>query len=254
MPCACEPESPYCVHLAGISNNLNKLSILIPVYNEAKTIIPVLEMVSRAPAGGLERELVVVDDGSTDGTRDILGKINPDDYQAKIYFHEKNQGKGAALRTAQGHATGEIIIIQDADLEYSPDEYPELLKPILNGRADVVYGSRLSGGKVTRAFHFTHYLGNKFLSFLTNVLYNSTLTDMETCYKVFKADVFKRINIKSNRFEFEPEITAKVLKQGVRIYELPISYFGRDYTEGKKITWKDGFGAIWALIKYRFCD
>lgn len=231
-----------------------KLSVLIPVYNEAKTIIPVLEMVANAPASGLEKELVVVDDGSTDGTREILKELDGAKYGAKIYFHEKNQGKGAALRTAQGYATGEIIIIQDADMEYSPDEYPELLKPILEGKADVVYGSRLSGGKVSRAFYFTHLLGNKFLSLLTNVLYNSTLTDMETCYKVFRAEIFKRVTIKSNRFEFEPEITAKVLKQGVRFYELPISYYGRDYAEGKKITWKDGFHAIWALVKYRFSD
>jgi glycosyltransferase involved in cell wall biosynthesis len=236
-------------------HQVKKLSILIPVYNEAKTIIPVLELVSRASCAGLERELVVVDDGSTDGTRDILRNLeNPEQYGARIYFHDKNQGKGAALRTAQEHATGDIIIIQDADMEYSPDEYPQLLQPIIDGKADVVYGSRLSGGKLTRAFHFTHYLGNKFLSLMTNVLYNSTLTDMETCYKVFRADVFKRVTIRSNRFEFEPEITAKVLKMGVRIYELPISYFGRNYSEGKKITWKDGFGAIWALVKYRFSD
>jgi glycosyltransferase involved in cell wall biosynthesis len=231
-----------------------KLSILIPVFNEQKTIIQVLEMVANANAAGLEKELIVVDDGSTDGTREILAGLDGAKYGARIYFHEKNQGKGAALRTAQGYAEGDIIIIQDADLEYSPDEYPELLKPIMDGKADVVYGSRLTGGKVARAFHFTHYLGNKFLSFLTNILYNCTLTDMETCYKVFRAEVFKKVVIKSNRFEFEPEITAKVLKQGVRIYELPISYFGRDYQEGKKITWKDGFGAIWALLKYRFCD
>lgn len=230
------------------------LSILIPVFNELKTVEQVLELVSNAPSAGLEKELIVVDDGSTDGTRDILQKIDGSKYGAKIYFHEKNQGKGAALRTAQGYATGDIIIIQDADMEYSPDEYPELLKPILAGKADVVYGSRLSGGKVSRSFYFTHYVGNKFLSLLTNVLYNSTLTDMETCYKVFRADIFKRVVIKSNRFEFEPEITAKVLKQGVRFYELPISYYGRDYAEGKKITWKDGFHAIWALVKYRFMD
>lgn len=233
---------------------MKKVSILIPVFNEAKTIVPVLEMVSRAPTLGLEKELIVVDDGSTDGTRDILREINADQYNARIYFHDRNQGKGAALRTAQGHASGDVVLIQDADLEYSPEEYEQLLKPILDGKADVVYGSRLCGGKVTRAFHFTHCVGNKFLSLLTNVLYNSTLTDMETCYKVFRADVFKRVVIRSNRFEFEPEITAKVLKQGVRIYELPISYFGRDYSEGKKITWKDGFGAIWALLKYRFVD
>lgn len=231
-----------------------KLSVLIPVYNEFKSIVPVLDMVANAPSGGLEKELIVVDDGSTDGTRDVLRELDGAKYNAKIFFHDKNQGKGAALRTAQGYATGDIIIIQDADMEYSPDEYPELLKPILDGKADVVYGSRLSGGKVSRAFMFTHLVGNKFLSLLTNVLYNSTLTDMETCYKVFRADIFKRVKIKSNRFEFEPEITAKVLKQGVRFYELPISYYGRDYSEGKKITWKDGFHAIWALVKYRFSD
>ncbi|MBY0359080.1 MAG: glycosyltransferase family 2 protein [Candidatus Obscuribacterales bacterium] len=233
---------------------MQKLSILIPVYNEAKTIIPVLEMVSQADCAGLEKELIVVDDGSQDGTRDILQNLDGSKYSARIYFHEKNQGKGAALRTAQGHASGDIIIIQDADMEYSPKEYPALLKPVIDGHADVVYGSRLSGGRLTRAFKFTHLVGNKFLSFLTNVLYDCTLTDMETCYKVFRADVFKKVQIKSNRFDFEPEITAKVLKQGVRLYELPISYFGRDYSEGKKITWKDGFGAIWALIKYKFVD
>lgn len=233
---------------------MKKLSILIPVYNEEKTIIPVLEAVSQADSAGLEKELIIVDDGSTDGTRDILASIDPSKYSALIYYHEKNQGKGAALRTAQGHASGDIIMIQDADLEYSPTEYPELLKPILEGRADVVYGSRLSGGKVARAFKFSHYMGNKFLSLLTNILYDCTLTDMETCYKVFKAEVFKKVKIKSNRFDFEPEITAKVLKQGVRIYELPISYYGRDYSEGKKITWMDGFAAIAALVKFRFLD
>lgn len=233
---------------------MKKLSILIPIYNEEKTLVQVLEMVSQADSAGLEKELILVDDGSTDGTREILASLDANKYSAHIYYHEKNQGKGAALRTAQSHATGDIVMIQDADLEYSPKEYPELLKPILDGKADVVYGSRLSGGKLSRAFKFTHYLGNKFLSLLTNILYDSTLTDMETCYKVFRAEVFKKVTIRSNRFDFEPEITAKVLKQGVRIYELPISYYGRDYSEGKKITWKDGFAAIAALIKYRFFD
>lgn len=237
-----------------MSQTFKKLSILIPVYNELKTVVPVLELVANAPASGLEKELIVVDDGSTDGTRALLEELDASLYNARIYFHEKNQGKGAALRTAQGHATGDIIIIQDADMEYSPEEYPELLKPILDGKADVVYGSRLSGGKVSRAFYFTHLVGNKVLSLLTNILYNSTLTDMETCYKVFRAEIFKAVKINSNRFDFEPEITAKVLKQGVRFYELPISYYGRDYAEGKKITWKDGFQAIWALLKYRFVD
>lgn len=231
-----------------------KLSILIPVYNEAKTIIPVLELVSQADTAGLSRELIVVDDGSTDGTREILQQLDGSKYQARIFFHEGNQGKGAALRTAQKHITGDVVLIQDADFEYSPNEYPHLLAPIVANQADVVYGSRLSGGRLTRAFHFKHYLGNKFLSLLTNILYDCTLTDMETCYKVFRADVFKKVQIKSNRFDFEPEITAKILKQKVRIYELPISYFGRDYSEGKKITWLDGFDAVWALIKFRFTD
>lgn len=231
-----------------------KVSVLIPVFNEVKTLTQVLDSVSSANYCGLDKEIVLVDDGSTDGTRNLLASLDAGKYSARVFFHEKNQGKGAALRTAQEHAEGDIILIQDADLEYSPKEYPNLLQPILEGHADVVYGSRLSGGSVTRAFNFTHYLGNKFLTLLTNILYNCTITDMETCYKVFKAPVFKKVTIRSNRFDFEPEITAKILKQGVRIYELPISYYGRDYSEGKKITWVDGFGAIWALIKFRFVD
>ena len=227
----------------------------MPVYNEAKTIREILEQVHRADAIGLEKEIIVVDDGSTDGTREILKEtefLNQHPY--RLLFHAKNMGKGAAVRTALTYATGDIIIIQDADLEYDPSEYRELLAPIMAGRADVVYGSRLKGGKPTRAFLFWHYVGNKFLSLLTNILYNSIITDMETGYKLFRADVIKNIQIKSNRFDFEPEITAKVLKRGHHLYELPISYFGRDYSEGKKITWKDGLMAIWTLIKYRIVD
>jgi glycosyltransferase involved in cell wall biosynthesis len=233
---------------------MKKLSILIPVFNEKQTLIQVLTAVMQAETQGLEKELIIVDDGSTDGTREILSSLDAQMYNAKIFFHEKNMGKGAALRTAQQNASGDVILIQDADLEYDPREYDELLKPILEKRADVVYGSRLSGGKPTRAFKITHLLGNKFLSFVTNVLYDCTLTDMETCYKVFKAEYFMKVQIRSNRFDFEPEITAKILKQKVRMVELPISYFGRDYSEGKKITWRDGFAAIWALVKYRFVD
>ncbi len=233
---------------------MKTLSILIPVFNEEKTLVTVLDMVSKADTAGLTKEIVIVDDGSTDGTRDILAQLDASKYNAHIYYHEKNQGKGAALRTAQGHAEGDVILIQDADLEYDPREYAELLRPILEGRADVVYGSRLCGGKVTRAFKIWHLFGNKFLSLITNVLYNATLTDMETCYKVFRADIFKKVQIRCDRFDFEPEITAKVLKQGVRLYELPISYYGRDYAEGKKITWKDGIWAVAALVRFRFSD
>jgi glycosyltransferase involved in cell wall biosynthesis len=197
--------------------------------------------------------LIIVDDGSTDGTRDVLKDLMATTSH-RIYFHGHNMGKGAALRTALTYAGGDIILIQDADLEYDPSEYNELIKPILEGRADVVYGSRLTGGKVARAFNFWHYIGNKVLTLITNVLYNATLSDMETCYKVFRADVIKNIQIKSNRFDFEPEITAKVLRRKYKLYEMPISYYGRDFSEGKKITWRDGFAAVWALIKYRFFD
>jgi len=234
---------------------LKRLSILVPVYNEAGTVREILERVLRADARGLEKEIIVVDDGSTDGTREILKELEfLDRYPNRVLFHAKNMGKGAAIRTALVYATGDVVLIQDADLECDPAEYPKLLAPILVGRADVVYGSRLSGSKLTRAFRFSHYVGNRFLSLLTNLLYHSTLTDMETGYKVFKADVIKNVQIRSNRFEFEPEITAKVLKRGHHPYELPISYYGRDYKEGKKIKWQDGIVAILTLIKYRFTD
>lgn len=234
---------------------LKRLSILVPVYNEAGTIREVLERVLRADARGLEKEVIVVDDGSTDGTQEILKELEfPDRSPSRVLFHAKNMGKGAAIRTALAHATGDVILIQDADLECDPVEYPALLAPILEGRAEVVYGSRLIGGKPTRVFRFWHYVGNRFLSLLTNLLYHSTLTDMETGYKVFKAEVIRNVQIRSNRFEFEPEVTAKILKRGYHPYELPISYYGRDYKEGKKIKCWDGIVAILTLVKYRFTD
>jgi glycosyltransferase involved in cell wall biosynthesis len=229
------------------------LSILMPVYNEVNTIHEIIKRVEAVNLGAVNKELIVVDDASKDGTREILDELRKTTPH-KIYFHAQNMGKGAALRTALTYASGDIIIIQDADLEYDPSEYAELIKPILEGRADVVYGSRLSGAKVARAFNFWHYIGNKMLTFITNVLYNSILSDMETCYKVFRADVIKNLQIRSNRFDFEPEITAKILKRKHKLYEMPISYYGRDFSEGKKITWRDGFAAIRALIKYRFVD
>jgi glycosyltransferase involved in cell wall biosynthesis len=229
------------------------LSILMPVYNEAKTIHEIIKRIEAADLGEVRKELIIVDDASKDGTREILDHLRKNGTH-KVYFHAHNMGKGAALRTALTCATGDIILIQDADLEYDPAEYAGLIEPILKDRADVVYGSRLSGGKIVRAFNFWHFVGNKLLTLITNVLYNSIISDMETCYKVFRADVIKNIQIKSNRFDFEPEITAKVLKRKHKLYEMPISYYGRDFSEGKKITWRDGFAAIWALIKYRFTD
>lgn len=230
---------------------MNKITILIPIFNEVSTLELILQKVEDAPFCGLEKEIILIDDFSTDGTREILEKLK-DKYQ--IFYHDENMGKGAALRTGFEHMTGDIVVIQDADLEYEPVDYDPLIKLIIDNRADVAYGSRLSGGKPSRSFMFTHLLGNKLLTLITNILYNTTLTDMETCYKAFKTEFIKGIQIKSNRFDFEPEITAKVLKRGARLYELPISYYGREYDEGKKITWKDGFHAILALIKFRFTD
>ena len=228
---------------------MKKITILIPVYNEVNTLRIILEKVENADFCGLEKEIILIDDCSTDGTKEIYPTL-----PYKVLYHDVNQGKGASLRDGFKEATGDIIIIQDADLEYDPVDYKDLIKLILENRADVAYGSRLNGGKPSRAFMFHHLLGNKLLTLVTNILYNTTLTDMETCYKAFRADFIKDIEIKSNRFDFEPEITAKVLKKGARLYELSISYYGREFAEGKKITWKDGFHALWALIKFRFVD
>ncbi|MDR1168349.1 MAG: glycosyltransferase family 2 protein [Heliobacteriaceae bacterium] len=228
---------------------MNKITILIPVYNEVNTLEEILQKVENANFCGLEKEIILIDDFSTDGTRELYGGL-----AYKVLYHEQNQGKGAALRTGLSQAHGDVIVIQDADLEYDPSDYEPLVRLILDGKADAAYGTRLSGAKPSRSFMFTHLLGNKFLSLLTNILYGSTLTDMETCYKAFRAEFIKGIEIKSNRFDFEPEITAKILKRGARLYELPVSYYGREFSEGKKITWKDGLYAIAALIKYRFTD
>lgn len=228
---------------------MDKVSVLIPVYNEVSTLETILKKVEDADFCGLEKEIILIDDYSTDGTKELYANL-----PYKVLYHEYNQGKGAALRDGFAAATGDIIVIQDADLEYDPKDYKDLLQLILEDKADVCYGSRLNGGKPTRSFMFLHLLGNKFLSLLTNILYGSTLTDMETCYKAFKAEFVKDISIKSNRFDFEPEITAKVLKRGARLYEVPISYYGRVLSEGKKITWVDGIYAVIALIKFRFTD
>ena len=223
---------------------------MIPVYNEVETI---KEIVSRVQAVDLEKEIIIVDDGSTDGTRELLQEDTFSLENVRVLYHDHNQGKGAALRTGFESATGDIIIIQDADLEYDPREYPVLLEPILDGRADIVYGSRFLGGP-HRVLFFWHYLGNKFLTLLSNALTNLNLTDMETCYKVFRREVLSGMQLKSNRFGFEPEFTAKIAKKDFRIYETPISYSGRTYAEGKKIGWKDGVKAIVAILWFRFFD
>jgi glycosyltransferase involved in cell wall biosynthesis len=227
-----------------------KLSVVIPVFNEIDTIDEILRRVQDVD---LEKELIIVDDFSTDGTRERLAELAKGQDNVKVFYHDRNQGKGAALRTGFGHVTGDIVVIQDADLEYDPREYPVLLEPVLDGRADVVYGSRFLGGP-HRVLYFWHYLGNKFLTLLSNAMSNLNLTDVETCYKVFRREVLDGIELKSNRFNFEPEFTAKIAKKGCRIYEVPISYSGRTYAEGKKINWKDGVAAIYAILRFRFFD
>ena len=225
-----------------------KLSVVMPVFNEKGTI---REILSQVRGVGLAGEIIVVDDFSTDGTREILQE-EARQGDLVLVLHERNRGKGAAVRSGLEHFTGDIVIIQDADLEYDPRDYPALVRPIVEGRVKAVYGSRFIGPR--KDMLFAHWIGNQFLTLITNILFDTTLSDMETCYKVLRADVAKGLNIKSDRWGIDPEITAKVLKHGNRIFEVPISYYGREYYEGKKISWRDGFVVLWTLIKYRFVD
>lgn len=231
--------------------NMKKVSILIPVYNEIQSLEQLLQRVEEAPFAGLEKEIILVDDFSTDGTRDILKNL---ENKYKVLYHDVNQGKGAALRTGFGAVTGDIAVIQDADLEYDPKDYDGVLRLILNGEADVAYGSRFMDLTQSETVVKVNFFANKMLTLMTNILFGAKLTDMETCYKAFKTEFIKDIKIKSNRFDFEPEITAKVLKKKAKLKEAPISYHGRTFEEGKKITMKDGIHAVIALIKFRFFD
>jgi len=226
------------------------LSVIMPVYNEKETVLPVIEKVLSLD---MVKEIIVVDDASVDGTGELLSRreLGP---RVRLVRHKKNAGKGAAIRTGLREVSGEVVAIQDADFEYDPMELVDLVRPIKNGVADVVYGSRLWGGKPQRVYMFWHLVGNRFLTLMVNILFNSTLTDIETCYKVVKADIFKGLGLRSNDFSIEPEITAKLLKKKLRVYEMPISYYGRTYDEGKKIRWVHGIGALWAIFKYRFVD
>lgn len=223
-----------------------KLSIIIPCYNERSTILSLIKAVKDSPVEN--QEIIIVDDGSKDGTRDILKSLV--DPEVTVIFHERNQGKGAALRTGFSAATGEICIVQDADLEYDPQEFPIVIQPILDGKADVVFGSRFQGGRPHRVVYFWHRVGNGFLTLMSNFFTDLNISDMETCYKAFRREVIQAINIRENRFGFEPEVTAKVAKMNIRIYEVGISYYGRTYDEGKKIGWKDGIRAIYCILKY----
>jgi glycosyltransferase involved in cell wall biosynthesis len=224
------------------------VSIVIPVYNEVETITQVLDRVRMAPTSGLKKEIVIVDDASSDGTAEYLRTL--EDQGLKCLFHERNRGKGAALRSGFAAATGDVVIVQDADLEYDPEEYPKLLRPIVNDKADVVFSSRFQGGDEHRVLYFWHSVANKILTFISNMLSNLNLTDMESCYKVLTRDVIERIHIEEDRFGFEPEIVAKVARLRCRVFEVGVSYAGRTYAQGKKITWKDGIRALWCILKY----
>jgi len=226
-----------------------KLSVVIPCYNEKETIVELVNAVLASPYQ--DKEIIIIDDHSTDGTQEVL-KAEIEDRVSRVIYKDKNEGKGAALRSGFEAFTGDVVIIQDADLEYDPNEYQKIITPILNDKADVVYGSRFMGGEPHRVVYFWHRVGNGFLTLMSNFMTNLNLTDMETCYKAFKREVIKSIQLEENRFGFEPEITAKIARKKCRIYEVGISYYGRTYEEGKKIGWKDGFRAIYCIIKYRF--
>jgi glycosyltransferase involved in cell wall biosynthesis len=230
---------------------IRKLSVIVPVFNERNTVVEVVRRMRAVELpDGIEREIIIIDDGSGDGTRDVLRQLG--DSTVRILVHEENRGKGAAVRTGLALATGDYVLIQDADLEYDPDDWPKLIAPVIRGRASVVYGSRFTGER--RNMLLLHWIGNRVLSLVTNVLFNSTLSDMETCYKLVDRKLLADLRLRSDRFAIEPEITAKILKRGIRIYEVPISYMGREFDEGKKITWRDGFAALWTLVKFRLGD
>ena len=230
---------------------IRKLTVIVPVFNERNTVVEVLRRMRAVELpDGIEREIIIVDDGSSDGTRDVLKQLG--DSTVRVVMHEGNRGKGAAVRSGLALATGDYVLIQDADLEYDPDDWPRLIAPVMRGRARVVYGSRFTGER--RNMLFLHWVGNRVLSLTTNVLYNTTLSDMETCYKLVDRTLLADLGLRCNRFDIEPEITAKILKRRVRIYEVPISYMGREFDEGKKITWRDGFVALWTLVKFRIAD
>ena len=228
---------------------MKKITILIPVYNELNTLDIIIKKVENASFGGLDKEIILIDDCSIDGTKELYAK-----YPYKVLYHKENQGKGAAVRTGIKEATGDIIVIQDADLEYNPDDYEPLIQALLDDKADVCYGSRFMKESSSSSYMILNYLGNKFISAFTSLIFGRSLTDMETCYKAFKAEYIKNMDLKSNRFDFEPEVTAKLLKNKVRLLEIPISYNGRNFSEGKKITWRDGIHAMIALIKYKYTD